>query len=133
MIEFQRLNHVHIQASEDGKEAARWFYGELLGLKEVPLPLEFGSNPPVIWFRLLNFDLHVRFSAGITKPDLPQDLALNPPRHLCFEIKNCKETRKKLELACADTRDGYPFKDRDSFFVIDPFGNLIELIEFFKN
>jgi catechol 2,3-dioxygenase-like lactoylglutathione lyase family enzyme len=130
MIEFTRLSHFHIQATQDGRDEARAFYGTLLGLQEIPLPPEFGPKPPVMWFRLLNFDLHVRFCEGFTKVTVAEDIANNPPRHICLEIKHAKVVRKKLEKAGAQIRNGYPFKDRESFFVIDPFGNLIELIEF---
>lgn len=131
MVEFTRLNHIHIQATKDGKEEARFFYGNLLGLKEIPLPPEFGENPPVIWFKLLNFDIHVRFSEDFIKPQIPAEIAFNPPRHICLEVKDFKAIRQKLEAASAEIRPGFPFKDRDSVFVVDPFGNLIELIEFY--
>ena len=38
MVEFRRLNHVTINVPEGQEEKVRWFYGTVLGLKEVPDP-----------------------------------------------------------------------------------------------
>jgi catechol 2,3-dioxygenase-like lactoylglutathione lyase family enzyme len=47
MIGFQTFSHVSVTVTD--VEKARWFYGQVLGLSELPRP-DFGF--PGIWYRL---------------------------------------------------------------------------------
>lgn len=120
-IEFRRLNHITINVPEGAHEKVRWFYGSVLGLKEVFRPKVLDQVYDLIWYELLDFLLHIDFSPPFFTP------AEN--RHPGLEIKNIAAVRKELESKGAETRDAVLIPDRDRFYLIDPFGNYFEIIE----
>lgn len=122
MIQFTRLNHITINVPAGEHEKVRWFYGEVLGLKEVIRPKALDEVYDLIWYELLDFLLHLDFSPPFVKP------AEN--RHPGLEVKNVAAVRKELQKKGAETRDAVPIPGRDRFYVVDPFGNYFEFLEF---
>ena len=117
-IEFERLNHIMLCIPEGTEEAARAFYGGVLGLEELKdmgYPLPNGA----IWFRLGDIELHIRAEHS---SELSQ-------RHPAFEVKNLDAARELLEKNGIAIRNDSPIPDRKRFSFRDPFGNRIELIE----
>jgi len=117
-IEFERLNHIMLCIPEGAEEAAREFYGGVLGLEELKdmgYPLPNGA----IWFRLGDIELHIRAEHAT---ELSQ-------RHPAFEVKNLDAARELLEKNGITIRNDSPIPDRKRFSFRDPFGNRIELIE----
>lgn len=131
-LEFTKFNHWTITAPFGQKDQAKWFYGELLGLTEVPLPKDLESVYELIWYKLFDYLIHIEFAKHFVRPDAHLHGVETPP-HFAIEIKNIFAARKKLEAQGAQTRDAVPISDRDRFYLIDPFGNYIEIIELHKN
>jgi catechol 2,3-dioxygenase-like lactoylglutathione lyase family enzyme len=112
-----RLQHVSVAIPPDGADAARAFYGGLLGLEErdVVPKLDPGS---FIWFRVGgDLELHLMLNE-----DPPPERA-----HFCLVVDDLEGLRARIEAAGFETRDATELVGRPRFFCRDPFGNLVEL------
>jgi catechol 2,3-dioxygenase-like lactoylglutathione lyase family enzyme len=118
------LQHIAIGISAGGAEAARAFYGELLGLEERPVPE--GVDPDgFIWYRAggSNLELHLHI---LDEPDPPPVRA-----HFCLLVgEKLDELRARIETGGVETRDPQRWRTRGAFFCLDPFDNLIEFARF---
>jgi len=121
-ISFRRLNHVTVPVPAGEEVRVRAFYGGILGLKELPRNESLESHYTLIWFELLDIQLHLDFSPPWMNP------AEN--RHVALEIRGLPAVRQYLESKGATTREAVPMPDRDRFYLLDPFGNYFEFIEF---
>lgn len=111
-----RIQHVSIPRPPDSAAQARAFYGDLLGLEELPVP-ETLHELDLIWFRLGATELHTLVEESIDS---------SSGRHLCIEVDDLEALRARLEAAGYATSDDLPIPGRPRFFCRDPFGNLIE-------
>lgn len=112
-----RLSHINVTMPKSGEDAARSFYGGLLGLTEIPKPEAIRSRGGV-WFDAGGFDLHISVEEPRNGPDTY--------RHFGLECEDVEGLRKKLHEAGVATEDGRPAPWR-RFFMRDPFGNRIEI------
>jgi catechol 2,3-dioxygenase-like lactoylglutathione lyase family enzyme len=112
-----RLSHVNVTIPPGGEEAARAFYGALLGLHEVPKPEAMRSTGGV-WFDAGGLDLHLSVETGRGQPDAR--------RHFGLACGDVDGLRARLHAAGVATEDGRPAPWR-RFFLRDPFGNRIEI------
>ena len=115
-----RLQHVSVAIAADGADAARAFYGGLLGLGEKPVPPKLDPSE-LVWFALGgDLELHLLQSG-----DQP------PPRaHFCIAVDSgLEELRARIEAAGIETRTPTEIVGRPRFMCRDPFGNLVELTE----
>ena len=112
-----RLQHVSIPRPPGSAALTRAFYGDLLGLKEIPAPLSIQSLG-VIWFNLGEDDeLHV------FRED-PLDDVSN--RHFCLAVDQVQSIRQRLVDAGYEPWDVETIPGRPRFFCRDPFSNIIE-------
>jgi catechol 2,3-dioxygenase-like lactoylglutathione lyase family enzyme len=133
-IEFRRLNHITVNAPSGEQEKVHWFYGTVLGLKEVPRPGNLDEIYEIMWFQLLDFLLHIEFAKEFVRPSIAYEKgAILPGRHIALEVKNIKNVRQKLNEASITIHEAVTIADRDRFYAVDPFGNFLELIEFHSN
>ena len=111
-----RVDHVQVAAPPGGEGAARAFYGELLGLPELPKPERLRPRGGV-WFAVGEQQLHV----GIEEPFAPARKA--HPALAVPRAGDLSALAARLEAAGrAVTWDG------PRFYVDDPFGNRLELL-----
>lgn len=111
-----RIQHVSIPRPPGSHVQTRAFYGELLGLEELPVP-ESIQFLDLIWFRLGNTELHV-----FTE----EPVADHSGRHFCIEVMDLEAMRTRLIQAGYEPRDAVPIPGRPRFFCRDPFGNDVE-------
>src|SRR6058998_351074 len=114
------LQHVSVPIPADGREAARRFYGELLGLEERDVPPKLDPSQ-LVWFRVGgDLELHL-FESDESAPR---------SQHFCLRVDSgLDELRRKLEDAGVETQDTDEIVGRPRFFCRDPFGNRVELTE----
>jgi ribosomal protein S18 acetylase RimI-like enzyme len=111
-----RLDHVQVAAPPDGENAALAFYGELLGLPELPKPERLGARGGV-WFAVGDQQLHV----GIEEPFTPARKA-----HPALAVPRASDLRAlAVDLEAAGHAVSW---DGPRFYVEDPFGNRLELL-----
>jgi len=111
-----RIDHVQVAAPAGGEGAARAFYGELLGLPEVPKPERLRARGGV-WFAVGEQQLHVGIE-GSFAPARKAHPALAVPR-----AGDLSALAAKLEAAGREVA-----WDGPRFYVEDPFGNRVEVL-----
>ncbi len=113
------LDHVQLSMPPGGEDAARTFYGTLLGLAEVPKPPALAVRGGC-WFVGSAVAIHL----GV-------DADFRPARkaHLALIVDDLEALRAALDAAGANTvDDDAPFGVR-RFYSFDPFGNRLELVD----
>jgi catechol 2,3-dioxygenase-like lactoylglutathione lyase family enzyme len=110
------IDHVQVAAPTGCEDAARAFYGALLGLEELskPEPLRGRGG---CWFRVGDQQLHV----GIEAPFAPALKA-----HPGFVVADLDGLRASLNGAGIETWDDDSIAGSRRFFAADPFGNRLE-------
>ena len=114
-----RLSHVNVTMPMGAEATARAFYAGLLGLPEIPKPESLRARGGV-WFNAGGLDVHLSVEESHTGPD--------SNRHFGLACADVDELRCRLDKAGVKTEDGRPAPWR-RFFVLDPFGNRIEVHE----
>jgi catechol 2,3-dioxygenase-like lactoylglutathione lyase family enzyme len=107
----------HVNLSIDDVDAARAFYGELLGLAQAPRPPDAGR--PGCWFSLGDVELHLSLEAEADNE--------SSRRHVAFEVADLEALRARFEVAGLDIEPGRTVKGVERFFVRDPAGNRLEM------
>jgi catechol 2,3-dioxygenase-like lactoylglutathione lyase family enzyme len=118
-ITFKRFDHVQVCIPRGAEDAAREFYGGLLGLEEIEKPEALKKNGG-LWYAVADIQLHV----GV------EDVVAPSKRHPAFDVEDAKQVRAYLEQHGVRTGDepdipGVVYR----FSLFDPFGNRIELLE----
>jgi predicted enzyme related to lactoylglutathione lyase len=115
-IVVERIEHVAIIVSD--VERAKQFYGQVLGLTEVPRPRTFDF--PGAWYRNGPTDLHI-----ISRPQADTESR----RHVAFYVADLQAAARVLQA------HGYPvlwenmkIDGLDRFFTHDPDKNRIEMM-----
>lgn len=113
------IDHIQLAMPAGEEATARTFFGETLGLVEIPKPDSLKGRGGV-WFTCGAQELHVGVEAGF----LPAKKA-----HPAFLVADLARLEGHLrENGVAITHQS-PLPGAIRFFVEDPFGNRIELIE----
>ena len=110
------LQHVSSPVPAGRLDAVRRFYGEVLGLAEVPVPSTLDASR-LVWYSA-GPGLELHFFAG--------DGALGSARHFCLDVDDLEDVRRRLRDAGSEPYDDTPIPNRPRFFCRDPFDNLIE-------
>lgn len=113
------VDHVQLAIPAGGEDAARRFYGDVLGLEEVPKPAELAGRGGA-WFQSGGARLHLGVEADF-RPARKAHPALRV-EGLTALIVRCVDAGYPVE------RD-VPLPGLERVHVADPFGNRIELIE----
>ncbi len=118
--EIAGLHHVQLAMPVGEEEQARAFYGELLGLPEVPKPNDLAGRGG-LWFRSSAVEVHL----GVEHDDFsPANKA-----HPAFLVRNLDALRERLQDAGYRIDEDVQLEGFRRFYVRDPFGNRIELLE----
>lgn len=113
------IHHVMVAIPPDGEGEARRFYGELLGLPEIEKPAPLRSRGGV-WFDTGSIQLHL----GVDRDFRPATKA-----HIALAVTGLDSVRSRLaEAGCAPIPDN-SLPGFDRFYVDDPFGNRVEILE----
>lgn len=111
-----RIQHVSIPRPPGSDKEPRAFYGELLGLEEIPVP-ESIQYLDLIWYRLGDMELHLFAEEPLDDPS---------GRHFCMVVDDLEGIRAKLVEAGYKPWDVDAIPGRPRFFCRDPFNNTIE-------
>ena len=128
------VDHLNLQVPSDREEETIKFYRDLIGFKQLKKPDSLSSfgghfcisvNP---WY-----ELHIGVAQGKNWEDLDFENKLS--NHLAFQVEDLKNARTKFDKAGVEVieakasyskeRDFY----QDRFFIRDPGGNLLEIME----
>ena len=108
------LHHVQLAMPEGAEDAARAFYAGQLGLREVPKPAALAGRGGC-WFEGDALALHL----GVEADFRPARKA-----HPALEVDDLEAARAALDGGPVEVLPGLR-----RFYVTDPFGNRIEILE----
>lgn len=114
-----QLHHVNVTVPAELEQAAKDFYGTVLGLNQVPKPAAARQNGA--WYQIGDNQLH------LSVEDETNDLS---SRHVCFWVSDLAETEKKFRDASVEViSDPRPVPGTSRFYVRDPAGNQLEIVQ----
>jgi catechol 2,3-dioxygenase-like lactoylglutathione lyase family enzyme len=113
------IDHVQLAMPPGEEEAARAFYGGVLGMKETPKPPALAARGGV-WFE-----------AGTVKVHMGIEQAFHPARkaHPAFLVEDLELIVARCAAAGSPVTTDEPLAGYRRVHVADPFGNRIELME----
>lgn len=118
-----KLSHIdHVSVLITDLARARAFYLGVLGLEEIPKPKTFDFV--ALWFRLGDGQtLHL-----LQKPQADT----RSPRHFALRVPDATAAREHFRAHGVDIQETGPIPFCDRFFVSDPDGNRIEIIQWLE-
>jgi catechol 2,3-dioxygenase-like lactoylglutathione lyase family enzyme len=127
-VQIKKLDHSALVVSD--LERARWFYGTVLGLEEIPRPPNFTFGG--CWFRGAGFEFHLILAADTTAAagfgDAGSGATRGLAHHLGLEVSDLQATEAHLRAHGANIIGG-PLPRGDGaiqLYVLDPDGNFLE-------
>jgi catechol 2,3-dioxygenase-like lactoylglutathione lyase family enzyme len=115
------IDHIQIAAPPGCEAEARRFYGELLGLVEVPKPEGLRARGGA-WFEVGSRQLHIGVEEGFAP-------ARKAHPALAVEPGTLDELAARLSDAGAEVAWDASIPGVRRFYVEDPWGNRLELLE----
>jgi catechol 2,3-dioxygenase-like lactoylglutathione lyase family enzyme len=113
------IDHVQIAIPKGGEDIGRAFFGECLGLLELPKPADMAKRGGC-WFVAGDRQIHLGVDADF-RPALKA--------HVALKTGKLDELRARLEKAGYRICDETDVEGRTRFFTHDPFGNRIEFMD----
>lgn len=114
------IDHVSVIITDVAR--SRQFYRGVLGLKEIPKPKTFD-------FVALWYDLGGGHTLHLLLKDKPDTLS---PRHFCLRVTDAGAARRHFAEHGVPTQETTRIYGADRFFVADPDGNRIEIIQWLE-
>jgi catechol 2,3-dioxygenase-like lactoylglutathione lyase family enzyme len=102
-------------------ERSRRFYREVLGLREINKPRTFDFV--VLWFDLGDQHIHLL---------LKHEADSISPRHFALRVTDAAAARAHFRGHGVATQETTPIPGADRFFIADPDGNRIEIIQWLR-
>jgi catechol 2,3-dioxygenase-like lactoylglutathione lyase family enzyme len=118
-LRITRIDHVQLAMPAGGEALARAFYADILGIQEVPKPVNPASRGGC-WFERGDLKIHL----GVEADFRPARKA-----HLALLVADLLELEAKLKASGFILKDDEPLEGYRRVYVDDPFGNRVELME----
>jgi catechol 2,3-dioxygenase-like lactoylglutathione lyase family enzyme len=116
----RRINHVQITIPKGVEAAARAFYCDVLGLREIAKPESLAGRGG-FWVAIGDQQIHVGTEDGFDR--------LTTKAHIAYEVDDISGWRERVERGGAHIADSIPIPGFERFEARDPFGNRIEFIQ----
>ena len=121
-MEVIALHHVNVTVPASIEEAAKHFYGSIMGLPEVPKPEESKGRGGA-WYQLGAVQLH------LSREDAAAENQAHK-RHVCYLVRDLAQAEQRFRAAAVEIiPDEMPVKGWPRFYVHDPGGNRIEVAQ----
>jgi catechol 2,3-dioxygenase-like lactoylglutathione lyase family enzyme len=115
------IDHVNVIVPKPLEEEAKHFYGSVLGLKQIPKPMELQARGGA-WYELGSLQLHLSAKA--------EAAGTQAKGHVCFTVADVAFAEERLREAGVEIiPDDQPVAGKPRFYVRDPGGNLIEIAQ----
>lgn len=115
------IDHVNVIVPKTLEDAAKHFYGSVLGLKQIPKPVELQGRGGA-WYELGGVQLHLSAKA--------EAVSGQAKGHVCYTVADVALAEERLrEESVEIIPDDQPVAGKPRFYVRDPGGNLIEIAQ----
>lgn len=116
------INHVNVVVPRSLEGITKHFYGSVLGLKEIPKPIESQGRGGA-WYQLGGVQLHLSVRAEAADSEAGNG-------HVCYTVADVVSAEKGLSAAGIEIiPDDRPIAGKPRFYVRDPGANLIEIAQ----
>ena len=116
------LHHINVTVPRSVEEVAKHFYGDVMGLQEVPKP-EASRARGGAWYQLGQMQLHLSIE------ELPGENCTSK-RHVCYTVSDLAEAEQRFRSAGIEiVPDDMPTPGWSRFYVRDPGGNRLEIAQ----
>ena len=116
------IHHVNVTVPKPLEEAAKHFYGVVMGLHEVPKP-EGSRGRGGAWYQLGALQLHLSIEAPLGEDCISK-------RHVCYTVSDLAEAEERFRSAGVEIlADDLPTPGWSRFYVRDPGGNRLEIAQ----
>jgi catechol 2,3-dioxygenase-like lactoylglutathione lyase family enzyme len=120
------LHHVNVTVPRALEQQAKYFYGEVMKLQELPKPEESRGRGGA-WYQLGKVQLHLSVEDDLGEQCLSR-------RHVCYTVENLREAERTFREAGVEIYpDDIPTAGWSRFYVRDPGGNRLEIAQAVKN
>ena len=116
----KRLHHAQITVDPDQVNAARAFYCDVLGLREIPKPNALLGRGG-FWLEIGDQQIHVGTETDVDR--------LKTKAHIAYEVDDLAYWRELVITHNLHLEDSVPIPGFDRIQFRDPFGNRVELIQ----
>jgi catechol 2,3-dioxygenase-like lactoylglutathione lyase family enzyme len=115
------LSHVNVTVPAQLEAAAKTFYQTVLGLKVIPKPA--GTRQDLgAWYELGGVQLHLSVEEKVTNAA--------SDRHVCYVVADIAVAERHMrDYGTQIIPDARPIAGVKRFYVRDPGGNLIEIVQ----
>lgn len=113
------IDHVQLAAPPGSEDAARKFFHDVLGMEEIEKPEDLKKRGG-LWFRCGAHQIHI----GIENDFRPAKKA-----HPAIHVKNLDLLKERIISSGIAVKDDELLPGAKRFYVSDPFGNRIEILE----
>ncbi len=115
-----QLHHVNVTVPAELEATTKEFYGEVLGLQQVPKPT--AARQSGAWYQIGATQLH------LSVEDHGENASSS--RHVCFTVSDLAEAEKRFRDAGVEIiPDARPLPGTPRFYVRDPGGNQLEITQ----
>ena len=118
-LQITQIDHVSVIITDVAR--SRRFYRDILGLKEIPKPRTFDFV--VLWFDLGVMHVHLL---------LKDNADAISPRHFALRVADITAARTWFAERGVEMQETTLIPGADRFFIRDPDGNRIEIIQWFE-
>jgi catechol 2,3-dioxygenase-like lactoylglutathione lyase family enzyme len=118
-LQITQIDHCSVIITD--VQRSRQFYRDVLGLKEIHKPRTFDFV--VVWFDLGNQHIHLL---------LKEKADTLSPRHFALRVADAASARRYFQGQGIETEETTPIPGADRFFIHDPDGNRIEIIQWLR-
>jgi len=117
-----QIHHVNVTVPKSLEDAAKNFYGVIMGLQEVPKP-ESSRARGGAWYQLGRLQLHLSIESSF-------GAECTSKRHVCYTVANLAEAEERFRSAGVEILpDDQPTPGWSRFYVRDPGGNRLEIAQ----
>lgn len=122
-LRIDAIDHVQITVSRETEAACKRFYGDLLGLEEVPKP-EGNRGRGGAWYQHGAVQLHLSLEDGVADGNRASR------RHVCYVVPDLADAEAEFRSEGVEIiEDKQPIEGWRRFYVRDPGGNRLEIAE----
>jgi len=119
------VHHVNVTVPRSLENEAKRFYGDVMGMTEVPKP-ESSRGRGGAWYQLGPVQLHLSVEDGAGY-GAGENLS---KRHVCYTVDDLTEAEERFRQAGVEILpDDLPIQGWRRFYVRDPGGNRLEIAQ----
>jgi len=116
------IHHVNVTVPKSLEDAAKHFYGVVMGLEEVPKP-EGSRGRGGAWYQLGSLQLHLSIESPLGENCISK-------RHVCYTVSDLAQAAERFRNAGVEIiPDDLPTPGWSRFYVRDPGGNRLEIAQ----